>query len=104
MINLITFSRYILVLTVDCCQGSRVLHSTSRGWAHLNTVTILVPSSWTSVPDTQPGQSVHEDAEVRVERSSPVYGDSPFTLQTGDCGDQGEFIQVRCSPLSLVEI
>ena len=71
-----------------------MLHSTSRGWAHLATVTILVPSSWSSVPDTQPGQSVHEDAEVRVERSSPVYGDSPFTLQTGDCGDQGEFIQV----------
>ena len=71
-----------------------MVHSTSRGWAHLNTVTILIPSSWSSVPDTQPGQSVHEDAEIRVEPSSPLYGDSPFTVQTGDCGDQGEFIQV----------
>ena len=71
-----------------------MLHSTSRGWAHIHTVTILIPSSWSSVPHTQPGQSIHEDAEVRVENSSPVYGDSPFTVQTGECGEPGEFIQV----------
>ena len=74
-------------------EGSAVLHSTSRGWAHINNVNILIPSSWKNV-SAQPGQSVHEDAQIRVETSSPVYGDSPFTVQTGDCGDQGEFIQV----------
>ena len=75
-------------------QGSEVLYSSSRGWAHLNTVFILLPTSWTSVPDTRPAQSVHTEAEVRVELSSPLYGDTPFTLQTGACGEQGEFIQV----------
>ena len=74
-------------------KGSKVLHSTSRGWAHINNVNILIPSTWTNV-SAQPTQSVHEDAQIRVESSSPVYGDSPFTVQTGDCGDQGEYIQV----------
>jgi len=70
-----------------------VLHSTSRGWAHINTVNILVPSSWTNV-SAEATQSVHEDAQIRVENSSPVYGDSPFTVQTGECGEEGEYIQV----------
>ena len=74
-------------------KGSKVLHSTSRGWAHINNVNILIPFTWTNV-SAQPTQSVHEDAQIRVENSSPVYGDSPFTVQTGDCGDQGEYIQV----------
>ena len=71
-----------------------MLPSTSEGWAYIKNVNILLPSSWSGVADTQPGQNVHEDAEIRVEPSSPLYGDSPFTVQTGDCGDQGEFIQV----------
>ena len=71
-----------------------MLYSASRGWAHLNTVFILLPTSWSSVQNTRPAQSVHTEAEVRVEPSSPLYGDTPFTLQTGDCGEQGEFIQV----------
>ena len=71
-----------------------MLHSTSRGWAHIKNVDILIPSTWTNV-SAHPAQSVHEDAQIRVENSSPVYGDSPFTVQTGDCGDQGEYIQVR---------
>ena len=75
-----------------------MLYSTSQGWAHLHTVFILLPTSWTSVPDTRPAQSVHSEAEVRVEPASPLYGDTPFTLQTGECGEQGEFIQVTTPP------
>ena len=75
-------------------QGSAELYSTSQGWAHLHTVFILLPSSWSSIPDTLPAQSVHSEAEVRVEPSSPLYGDTPFTLQSGACKEEGEFIQV----------
>ena len=81
-----------------------MLFSTSRGWAHLNTVFILLPSSWSSVPDTRPAQSVHSEAEVRVEPSSPLYGDTPFTLQTGACGEQGAFIQVTTSTSLTVTV
>ena len=62
---------------------------------------ILLPQSWTGVTDTRPGQSVHEEAEIRVELSSPLYGDTPFTLQPGNCGEQGEFIQVSVTKILL---
>ena len=78
-------------------EGSRVLFSTSEGWAHINNVNILIPSSWPSVEHLQPRMGhvyIHEDAEIRVEATSPVYGDFPTTVQTGDCGEQGDFIQV----------
>ena len=71
-----------------------MLYHTSQGWAYIDTVYILLPTSWTNVTEALPGQSVHEEAEVRVEPSSPLYGDTPFTLQPGDCGEQAEFIQV----------
>ena len=78
-------------------EGSRVLYSTSEGWARINNVNILIPSSWPGVDHLQPRMGhvyIHEDAEIRVETTSPLYGDFPTTVQTGDCGDQGDFIQV----------
>ena len=73
------------------------MYSASQGWAHFNNVYILVPASWSQVPDAQPAHEVHEDAQIRVEPTSSIYGDSPFTLQTGECGEEGEFIQVISS-------
>ena len=32
-------------------------------------------------------------AYFRMNVRSGVYGDSPFTLHTGGCGEEGEFIQ-----------
>ena len=31
---------------------------------------------------------------MRLEPHSTMYGDSPYTLQTGECGEHGEYIQV----------
>ena len=81
-----------------------MLYHTSQGWAYIDTVYILLPASWTNVTEALPGQSVHEEAEVRVEPTSPLYGDTPFTLQPGDCGEQAEFIQVSSTtPYSTVQ-
>ena len=69
-----------------------MLYSTSQGWAYINTVNILIPRSWPGVEHLQPRMGhvyIHEDAEIRVEATSPVYGDFPTTVQTGDCGEQG---------------
>ena len=75
-------------------EGSNQLYSTSQGWAQFGNVNILIPASWTSVNHTKSGQNVHEDAEIRVESRSPLYGDTPTTVQNGECGEQGDFIQV----------
>ena len=59
-------------------------------------VYILVPSSWALIDGSEEAHQVHEDAEIRVELTNNLYGDTPFTLQTGECGKQGEYIQVHC--------
>ena len=58
-------------------------------------VYILVPSSWALIDSSEEAHQVHEDAEIRVELTNNLYGDTPFTLQTGECGKQGEYIQVH---------
>ena len=76
-------------------KGSATLHSASQGWAQFNKVSILIPSTWGPVPDAEDANNVHEDAEIRVEPPSIMFGDSPYTLQTGECGEEGDYIQVN---------
>ena len=33
--------------------------------------------------------------QVRVWHTDPLHGDSPFTEQPGQCGEEGDFIQVK---------
>ena len=37
---------------------------------------------------------VFEDGDVQVNTKSGVYGNAPYTLQTGGCGQEGEYIQI----------
>ena len=76
-------------------QGSKNLFSASQGWAYFNNVYILLPTSWKAHPNATAATDVHEDSQIRVELTHAVYGDSPFTLQNGECRDQGDYIQVR---------
>ena len=58
-------------------------------------VSILIPSTWAPVPEAEDANNVHEDAEIRVEPPSIMHGDSPYTLQTGQCGEEGQYTQVN---------
>lgn len=54
-------------------------------------VTILVPRDWTGNYDV----ATHEtwnDADIRVGPANPQYGDQPYTLQPGVCGEQSSYI------------
>ena len=46
---------------------------------------------------------VFEDGNIRVDTKSGVYGNSPFTIQTGSCGEEGEYIQISEPFLSEYE-
>jgi len=83
-------------------EGSKNLFSASQGWAYFNNVYILLPTSWASYPNATAATDVHEDAQIRVEPTHAIYGDSPFTLQTGECGDQGDYIQVGVQNCRIV--
>ena len=75
-------------------KGSEVLYGATYGWAYFKSVKILLPSTWEDVPNVVPADyEAFEDAEVRVEMSNPIYGDFPFTVQNGGCGDPGQFVQ-----------
>ena len=54
-------------------------------------MTILVPESWSIVVDEQAVAETVETAEFRVAPSNPVYGNNPYTVQNGECGDAGDF-------------
>ena len=56
---------------------------------------ILIPKTWTDIDVNDTVESiVFEDGNIRVDARSGVYGNSPFTIQTGGCGSAGEYMQV----------
>ena len=77
------------------------MFNASYGWAYFKNVYILLPNSWAPYSGATPATDIHEDAQIRVELTHAVYGDSPFTLQTGECGDQGEYIQVKIKMINI---
>lgn len=45
-----------------------------------------------------------EDGHVRVEATAnPLYGDGPYTVQTGGCGTQGEAVHVTADYLAELD-
>ena len=55
---------------------------------------ILIPSAWTNINATEVESLVFQDGDIQVNIQSGVYGNTPYTLQTGDCGEEGEYIQI----------
>ena len=75
--------------------GSRLLHTATHGWAYLCNVRVLLPASWSKLSYTVTAASeVHTDAEVWVEGWNSLHGSTPFTVQPGECGEAGLYIQV----------
>jgi uncharacterized protein YegL len=62
----------------------------------------LLPSSWTEIENTTKADGIiFEDGNIRVDQTSGVYGNSPFTVQARGCGEPGEYIQVSAHMLQL---
>ena len=59
-----------------------------------NIFRILIPSTWKNINATDVESLVFEDGDVQVNTKSGVFGNTPYTLQTGGCGEEGEYIQV----------
>ena len=56
---------------------------------------MLLPASWSKLPDAQPAVSdVYTNAEVWAEGWSSLHGSTPFAVQPGECEEQGLYIQV----------
>jgi len=91
-------------LKIWLSDGSSTLYSSSRGWAFIRNVRILIPNTWTNISVDDTVESiVFKDGNIRVDERSGVYGNSPFTIQTGGCAESGEYIQASAPFLTEYE-
>merc|ERR1719209_2798092 len=74
--------------------GSSALYTATEGWTYICSVKVLLPAAWTVTYDSEAINEVFTDAQVRVWQTDSLHGDSPFTEQPGQCGEEGDYIQV----------
>ncbi|XP_043233012.1 calcium-activated chloride channel regulator 1-like [Amphibalanus amphitrite] len=84
-------------------EASPALFTATEKRAYFKKVTILIPMTWTNTSiDRMANSEVYEESEVRVAPPNPAYGDNPYTLQPGGCGEPGEYIHVTPDYLRFI--
>ncbi|XP_039111680.1 calcium-activated chloride channel regulator 1-like [Hyaena hyaena] len=69
-----------------------LFHATKRR-LYFRNVSILIPMTWKSKPEyLMPKQESYDQADVIVANPYLKYGDDPYTLQYGQCGEKGQYI------------
>ncbi|CAL4083093.1 unnamed protein product, partial [Meganyctiphanes norvegica] len=80
-------------------DGSAALHTATNGLVHFAAITIVVPHTWNNFTKfnytvIQKDDTSVQDRNIRIDTPNPAYGNSPYTLQPGGCGDHGEYIHL----------
>ncbi|XP_078418023.1 LOW QUALITY PROTEIN: calcium-activated chloride channel regulator 1-like [Cetorhinus maximus] len=74
-------------------SASSFLFSATKHRAYYRDVKILLPITWSSNPNYQrPTTQSYEKADVIIANPHLNYGDDPYTLQYGRCGEKGRYI------------
>ncbi|XP_004639370.3 calcium-activated chloride channel regulator 1 [Octodon degus] len=74
-------------------EASTYLFYATKQRVYFRNVSILIPMTWKSKSDyLMPKQESYDQADVIVADPYPKYGDDPYTLQYGQCGDKGQYI------------
>ncbi|CAH6777150.1 calcium-activated chloride channel regulator 3A-1 [Phodopus roborovskii] len=74
-------------------QASSYLFEASKGRFYFRNVSILVPMTWKSKSEyLTPKWESYDKADIIVAEPYLKYGDDPYTLQYGQCGDRGQYI------------
>ncbi|XP_057649627.1 calcium-activated chloride channel regulator 3A-1-like [Chionomys nivalis] len=74
-------------------QASTYLFEASKRRFYFRNVNILVPMTWKSKSEyLMPRRESYDKADVIVADPYLKYGDDPYTLQYGQCGDRGQYI------------
>ncbi|XP_072130689.1 calcium-activated chloride channel regulator 1-like [Mobula birostris] len=90
-------------------EASSFLHQATKKWLYFSDVKILLPKTWlvnSSLVQRRTTQS-YEKANVIIAEPNPLYGDTPYTLQYGGCGEKGHYIHLTPNFLlndSLVQV
>lgn len=76
-------------------MGSQRLFYATKGYAYINSVSILLPTTWSSSLSEEVSSAYfYEDGAIRINTPNPLYLDTPYTVQLGGCGDRGEYIHL----------
>ncbi|KAL1772407.1 epithelial chloride channel protein-like [Sigmodon hispidus] len=74
-------------------QASTYLFEATKTRLYFRNVSILVPMTWKSKSEyLTPKRESYDKADVIVADPHLKYGDDPYTLQYGQCGDRGQYI------------
>ncbi|XP_078264018.1 calcium-activated chloride channel regulator 1-like [Rhinoraja longicauda] len=74
-------------------SASTFLYTATKQRAYFRDVKILLPITWTTKPHYQkPTTQSYEKADVIIADSHMKFGDDPYTLQYGRCGERGRYI------------
>ncbi|XP_053101850.1 calcium-activated chloride channel regulator family member 3-like [Hemicordylus capensis] len=74
-------------------EASAYLFSATQQRFYFKTVKVVIPLTWRTKPEYKRLTiESYEKADVIVADPFPKYGDEPYTLQYGGCGQQGRYI------------
>lgn len=82
--------------------SSEFLFTALDGRAFFKSVTIIVPSKWSSncIPNNSTIQTSNgEKSDITIAEQHPTYVDNIFTQQSGGCGEQGDQIYMSYESL-----
>ncbi|XP_063058169.1 calcium-activated chloride channel regulator 1-like [Engraulis encrasicolus] len=74
--------------------ASGILHGAVGQRFYFKEVTILVPANWTNGNYSRVKTETYEKANVIIDEPNKSYGDEPYTLQYGQCGQPGQYIHL----------
>ncbi|XP_045147981.1 calcium-activated chloride channel regulator 1-like [Echinops telfairi] len=76
-------------------DASTYLFNATKRRVYFRNVSILIPMTWKSKPEyLMPKQESYEQADVVVAEPYLKFGDDPYTLQYGQCGQKGQYIHL----------
>ena len=81
-------------------DGSQQLFKATKNMAYIRNVTILIPEHWAVDEAEDTAEVIHDEGDIAVGLTNPIYQGLPSTVQPGGCGDWGERIDV---PVSFVK-
>ncbi|XP_053777202.1 calcium-activated chloride channel regulator 1-like [Desmodus rotundus] len=82
-------------------EASTYLFKATKRRFYFRSVSILIPMTWKSKSEyLMPKQESYDQADVIVANPYLKYGDDPYTLQYGQCGEKGQYIHFTPNFLS----
>uniref|UniRef100_A0A0N8E3Y3 Calcium-activated chloride channel regulator 4, 30 kDa form n=1 Tax=Daphnia magna TaxID=35525 RepID=A0A0N8E3Y3_9CRUS len=73
-------------------EASADLYAATRQRSYIQSVQILIPQTWVNITANASTWETFQDAEIQIDHPNWKYGDMPYTVQLGGCGDPGQYI------------